>query len=580
MTSGEPAKTLSGAASSIWPRAGSWPWAALKSEPHRGAKPGHDLILKAGPESREKWLVAIRPNKVFESDFNNAPRPQPNPWPAYLDKPCDYEDFKFGLAHSPETMPNHWRSGLEESPTHVGFELGPTHDPKARMKTAQAKGSSPKTSRPANPVRPPLPPPLRLPGVVLARNPRRESDIMATLVTREKGLVSALAKNARQSVRRFGGGLLSPGAVAWYHLRRRPGSPIWFLDKAEPNNRAPVPPPDPIAKALAAWALELVRTFEARDNPAPNSFNLLLRHLSDLAKLADYAPPALAARALSLAFTKLYLELAGFGPDLSGCVICGRVSATTWRFDPSSRGLLCPDCAKISNRRAAQSPAALVETLKAIKSHDDAPAFSDDWTKTAEAFFQKLATLESGRSFKSPGVLRQLLSEAPSSFASPRASLKVTAENEHLLLDENENRLLSANCRPPAIEGIAPTSKERLSDPGVMIGESEIADESSLSTSGGQAATLPFGVDSKEADESGEPAPGHSTIDSKDADESGEPAPGHSTSEAKISGEHIEPAPEPFHGEAEDADESDEAAEAQSSENAAGLAPSETGKSW
>ncbi|MDR2455354.1 MAG: DNA repair protein RecO [Deltaproteobacteria bacterium] len=289
---------------------------------------------------------------------------------------------------------------------------GPSGGPAKELSKGgrRAAAKAPKGS--GAPSRPALPAAARLPAIVLARSLKSEHDIMATLITREKGLVSALAKNARQSVRRFGGGLLSPGAAAWYYLKRRPGSPVWFLEKAEANDKAPVLPSDPLARALASWALELVRAFEARDNPAPETFNLLLRHLADLSKLTDFSPPALDARSRSVAFCKLYLELAGFGPDLASCRSCGSSRAPYFRLDPLARGLICPKCGGFGiNRQGALSKAAAA-SLASVQSCARPPSLSEEETRAAEGFFRKLATLEAGRSFKSPKVAEQLLSEA------------------------------------------------------------------------------------------------------------------------------------------------------------------------
>jgi DNA repair protein RecO (recombination protein O) len=253
--------------------------------------------------------------------------------------------------------------------------------------------------------------------VVLARTGRGDSDVLATFLTRERGLVSALAKNARQSVRRFGGGLLSPGAVAWYHFRHRPGSPVGLVERAEANPRAPSIPLDPVARALAAWPLELARSFEARDNPATESFNLVLRHLSALCSLGDYRPPALRARSLSLAFTKLYLELAGFGPDWGGCLSCGRTEAPAWRLDPAAPGLFCPACAGAAP--AHGDAAELAAAMRALKSLRDAPALGEAPLRLAELFHRRLATIAAGRTFKSPRVLQELLDESPPEGAAP-----------------------------------------------------------------------------------------------------------------------------------------------------------------
>jgi DNA repair protein RecO (recombination protein O) len=251
--------------------------------------------------------------------------------------------------------------------------------------------------------------------VVLSRALSGEADLVATFLTRELGLLTALAKNARKSVRRFGGGLLYPGAAAYYDFRVREGSEFAFVERGEFNPKAPVLPPDPVIQALAAWALELTRAFEAPRNPAPKSFNLLLRHLGALAQIGPEEYPYLRLRSQSIAFTKLYMELAGFGPDFDHCWVCG--SKTSAHADYLIEGtdpfVICPACADsypASPGRLLQGTA-LVQ-LKGIKDLKKPPVFDDEGLRALEYFYQSLAASSSGRVFKTRKALKGFLDEA------------------------------------------------------------------------------------------------------------------------------------------------------------------------
>ncbi|MDR3038309.1 MAG: recombination protein O N-terminal domain-containing protein, partial [Candidatus Adiutrix sp.] len=78
----------------------------------------------------------------------------------------------------------------------------------------------------------------KLAAVVLARTNYGEADLIVTFLTRELGLVSALARYGRRSRRRFGGGLLAPGVSAWYEFTLKPQSTLAFVESAEDNPRA------------------------------------------------------------------------------------------------------------------------------------------------------------------------------------------------------------------------------------------------------------------------------------------------------------------------------------------------------
>jgi DNA repair protein RecO (recombination protein O) len=250
---------------------------------------------------------------------------------------------------------------------------------------------------------------------------------VVTFVTGEKGLITALAKNARQSVRRFGGNLLRPGTAAWYHFRQRPGREVAFVERGEVNPKAPRLPADPICAALAAWALELVRAFEAHENPAQESFKLLLRHLAALSKTTDFSPPALEARRLSACFSKRYLELAGFGQATDDCSVCGRPDLRRpdpagpdspsaqgrWWWDPRTGGLVCSRCASLRGGLGLTPLSGrLAAALGSKGGLESANSLGEEDIATAENFFRTMASLQSGRRFKSPKVINELLSGA------------------------------------------------------------------------------------------------------------------------------------------------------------------------
>ena len=225
----------------------------------------------------------------------------------------------------------------------------------------------------------------------------READLIVTFLTRELGLVNALARHGRRSRRRFGGGLLSPGAMAWYYFTLKPQSSLAFVEKAEENPRVRRLPPDPVIQALAAFALELVRGFERPQNPAPSVFSLLSRHLNHLAE----APDERSARQAALNFSIKYLHLAGFGPALTACLACGGPVGpedSGWRWHPASGGLYCPRCPG-PGRPAPRS---------FLVSLGEAPEPSE--LAEAEAFFEDLAAHQLGRPLKALAAARRLFS--------------------------------------------------------------------------------------------------------------------------------------------------------------------------
>ena len=238
--------------------------------------------------------------------------------------------------------------------------------------------------------------------MVLAGVNYGEADLIVTFLTRELGLLSALARYARRSRRRFGGGLLSPGATAWYDFTLKPRSTLAFVERAEENPRVRRLPPDPVIQALAAFALELVRGFETPRNPAEASFDLLVRHLGRLA----LGPDEETARRAALDFSAAYLRLAGFGPTLASCLACGAPAepeAAGWRWHPAAGGLYCPGC---------PGPGRPVPPGLLARPEEGAglPELGPGELAEAEAFFEGLAAHQLGRPLKALGVARRLFS--------------------------------------------------------------------------------------------------------------------------------------------------------------------------
>lgn len=248
----------------------------------------------------------------------------------------------------------------------------------------------------------------RLAAVVLSRVNYGEADLIVTFLTRELGLLSALARYGRRSVRRFGGGLLSPGASAWYDFTIKPGSALAFVENGEEDPRAPRLAPDPVIQSLAAFGLEMVRGFEAPGNPAEESFNLLVRHLACLSRVAEERP----ARLVSLDFALKYMELAGFGPRLAGCLLCGAAPAPIpgWRWDPAAGGLYCPYCVPAAAARGRPVSPALLARLGPRAPGEKQPPLDDRDLAEAELFFEKLAEHHLGRPLKAMRIARRLFS--------------------------------------------------------------------------------------------------------------------------------------------------------------------------
>jgi len=180
-------------------------------------------------------------------------------------------------------------------------------------------------------------------AVVLRKVAYGESDLIVTLFTRELGKLSALARGARRSRRRFGAAL-ELFTVSRVELRARRGE-LWTLSSAETESSFALLARDMAALAHASYGTELCRELGAAEHPEPEVFDLLLELYAALS--------ARGARVDVLrAFELALLAALGLAPTLDACAACGeRNGAALERgvlLDAPRGGAICARCAPAS----------------------------------------------------------------------------------------------------------------------------------------------------------------------------------------------------------------------------------------
>lgn len=177
--------------------------------------------------------------------------------------------------------------------------------------------------------------------IVLRRVDYGEADRIYTLLTRDAGKLSALARAARRSRRRFGGALMSFSLSA-VELKRRPGAEMWTLVSAQPGASFPGIASDMIALAHASYGTELVRELSAPEVAEPEIFDLLADLYRELDAHGGH-PPVLRAFELTL------LRHLGLEPSFATCVRCSSGEDEHFVggavFEPGAGGVLCRSCA-------------------------------------------------------------------------------------------------------------------------------------------------------------------------------------------------------------------------------------------
>ncbi|HUS21386.1 MAG TPA: DNA repair protein RecO [Aeromicrobium sp.] len=209
-------------------------------------------------------------------------------------------------------------------------------------------------------------------GVVLRTHKLGEADRIITLLTRERGVVRAVAKGVRKTSSRFGG-RLEP--FMHVDLQLAEGRSLDIITQVETLN--------PFARDLGSdypaytagtAMLETAERLVSEDGePAVQQVQLLVGALKAL--VGGRSTPSLILDSYQLRA----LAVAGFAPSFDACARCGAVpdSGGSHRsFHAPSGGILCPDC-RVSGS-AAPSPmtvallaALLVGDWEAVEAADD-----------------------------------------------------------------------------------------------------------------------------------------------------------------------------------------------------------------
>jgi len=186
---------------------------------------------------------------------------------------------------------------------------------------------------------------LTTPAIVLRAVNYGESDRIVTLLGRDTGRLSALARGARKSQRRFAGGL-SLCALGTAAVRERPGAELATLERFDATEPHAALGSDVARMAHAAYAAELVGKMCAPRQVEPAVFDWMSQFL----RLLD--GEGASAERLRVFEIGLLRDL-GFGPVLDTCAACGGQAfegrapgQVAFRWDPDGGGAMCTACAR------------------------------------------------------------------------------------------------------------------------------------------------------------------------------------------------------------------------------------------
>lgn len=182
-----------------------------------------------------------------------------------------------------------------------------------------------------------------------------EADVIATLITREAGKLSVMARGARKGSRRVSGALEPVHTIAV--LLEDKGQDLVTLKESRIVRTRCGLAASLDALDAAGVALRWARHLFPPRTPEPEGWRILVE-LLDALDLGESGPRKELARA-GLAL----LAAVGYALDLTSCVVCGRAcpEGRPACIDPARGGLVCRSCGGASTvlspevRRAARA---------------------------------------------------------------------------------------------------------------------------------------------------------------------------------------------------------------------------------
>lgn len=231
-----------------------------------------------------------------------------------------------------------------------------------------------------------------------------ESDRIITLFTRDHGKLSARARAARKSTKRFGGAL-EPFVLMEVTLRPGRGA-MWQIAEARPLAPHEGLGLDLARLGAAAHIVELIREVLPEHEPERELFATLAETLGLLESASGTA-----IRAAMISATLEVLRLTGTGLGIDRCSVCGTPVPETprpLRIDPARGGVVCTPCGGGPLGLGREAAAALVELSARPLRDSAAVTLSEESAEQIEAIVDTFAERHLGKALRSTAFRAQV----------------------------------------------------------------------------------------------------------------------------------------------------------------------------
>ena len=178
-----------------------------------------------------------------------------------------------------------------------------------------------------------------------------EDDRIVTILTRERGIISASARGARRVKSRIS---TSTRLFCYSDFTLFKGHEKYIIDDAQPVEFFLGVDKDLERLALAQYFAQLCAALAPQEEPAELFLRLMLNALSFIKNGKRQLP------LIKAAFEMRILTMSGYMPDIVACASCGAYEAEKMFLDPISGTILCCDCEALIPEGEPNAPGAKV----------------------------------------------------------------------------------------------------------------------------------------------------------------------------------------------------------------------------
>jgi len=172
-------------------------------------------------------------------------------------------------------------------------------------------------------------------ALLLRKTPYRDADYILSLFTKDFGKINGIARNAKNSIKRFGARL-----EPFVHFRvmfKDTGREFKLIQDTETIQFFPSFIEDIELFTLGSLLLETTDTLIPRESPNEELFKLLIEALSNLNSKKSPLP-------IVLQFQLQALSVSGYEPNLHSCAECEKPIKGDSYFSTNRGGAVCFEC--------------------------------------------------------------------------------------------------------------------------------------------------------------------------------------------------------------------------------------------